>query len=295
MNDKQIRSLITVVECGSFSKAAKSLFISPQALYQQIELLEAEMGFPLLIRHAKGVSTTPAGAYFYRGACKLMEENDTLLLNARKLNRHVTSVVRLCQCGNYADPHLNRLIRAPLRDNLGELILEPIAIYPSKRCFNSVVSGECHAAVYPELSNIADAELAFTPDPTDAYTWGCLLACQHPLGTRERITPLDLDQGDLFTYYPEATERLERYLHSHLSQVKLKTFAPLSTFDREFSSISDICLHGGLFLMPRAMATAFPYLAFVPLDFDMNVCFGLIHSAQPAGALKRFLALYDRP
>ena len=47
--------------------------------------------------------------------------------------------------------------------------------------------------------------------------------------------------------------------------------------------------------MPMAMASAFPYFAAVPLDFDMNMRFGLIHQPPPFPALKKFLALYANP
>ena len=50
MNDNQLRSFLTVAECGSFSKAEEGSFLSKQALIKQIDALEDELGFRLLSR-----------------------------------------------------------------------------------------------------------------------------------------------------------------------------------------------------------------------------------------------------
>lgn len=71
MNDKWLYSFMTVVELGSFTSAARELFISPQALSQQMELLEEEVGVPLFVRTKKGVSLTLAGKEFLTGAQEL--------------------------------------------------------------------------------------------------------------------------------------------------------------------------------------------------------------------------------
>ena len=39
MNDKQLRSMIVIAQCGSFSRAEEQLFISKQALKKQMDAL----------------------------------------------------------------------------------------------------------------------------------------------------------------------------------------------------------------------------------------------------------------
>ncbi len=48
---------------GSFSKAARNLYISPQALTKQIDLLEEELGGSLFVRSRQGAVLTPLGSY----------------------------------------------------------------------------------------------------------------------------------------------------------------------------------------------------------------------------------------
>ena len=64
MNDKQLKSFITVTECGSFTKAENFFFFSAQALKKQIDSLENELGFALFLRSSKGVVLTAAGKKF---------------------------------------------------------------------------------------------------------------------------------------------------------------------------------------------------------------------------------------
>jgi len=62
MDLKQLAYFVTVVERGSFSKAAVSLHLAQPSLSRQIALLEQELGHRLLERTGRGVSITDAGA-----------------------------------------------------------------------------------------------------------------------------------------------------------------------------------------------------------------------------------------
>ena len=65
MNDRQLRTFITCVQTGSFSKAAKTSYISTPALIQQIDSLEKSLGFQLFYRKRNGIQITPAGNHFF--------------------------------------------------------------------------------------------------------------------------------------------------------------------------------------------------------------------------------------
>src|SRR6476659_8891943 len=61
MNLRRLSSFLTLVEEGSFTRAARRLGIAQPSLSQQIRTLEAEVGGPLLERLPRGVRLTPAG------------------------------------------------------------------------------------------------------------------------------------------------------------------------------------------------------------------------------------------
>ena len=61
MNDIHLSNFLRVAEESSMTAAAQKLFISPQALQQQMSLLEKELGFKILTRTRHGVKLTAAG------------------------------------------------------------------------------------------------------------------------------------------------------------------------------------------------------------------------------------------
>ena len=62
MKLQQFEVLVTVVEQGGIRAAARHLFISQAAVTKSMRVLEDEAGVPLLIRKARGVALTAAGA-----------------------------------------------------------------------------------------------------------------------------------------------------------------------------------------------------------------------------------------
>ena len=62
MDDRKIRSLLTVLETGSISSAAEILNGTQSGITQTMNALEAELGFKILYRTNRGVTLTEAGA-----------------------------------------------------------------------------------------------------------------------------------------------------------------------------------------------------------------------------------------
>ena len=58
MDLRQLKYFVQIVESGSLAKASRQLYIAQPALSQHVAKLEAEVGKPLLIRTAKGVTPT---------------------------------------------------------------------------------------------------------------------------------------------------------------------------------------------------------------------------------------------
>lgn len=61
MFDGRLETFIKVAECGSFSKAAEDLFITPTAVMKQINALEKEISVTLFERTNHGLRLTKAG------------------------------------------------------------------------------------------------------------------------------------------------------------------------------------------------------------------------------------------
>ena len=82
-----LRYLVAVADAGQITRAAASLNIAQPALSQAIASLEAEVGFPLLERQARGVSITPAGEVFLKKARQALEAEAEAVKTAQWLAR----------------------------------------------------------------------------------------------------------------------------------------------------------------------------------------------------------------
>lgn len=63
MLHQRILYFLEAAEAGSFSGAARNMYISAQALTKQMDLLEGELGGSLFERSRQGVTLTPLGSY----------------------------------------------------------------------------------------------------------------------------------------------------------------------------------------------------------------------------------------
>jgi DNA-binding transcriptional LysR family regulator len=72
MEFRHLRYFVAVAEEGTFTRAARRLFIAQPALSKQIHDLEEEIGAPLLTRSARGAALTAPGAELLEHARALL-------------------------------------------------------------------------------------------------------------------------------------------------------------------------------------------------------------------------------
>ena len=79
MEIRQVRYFVMVAQTGSFSQAAKDLFISQSTLSQQIQQLENEVGVKLLERNTRKVTLSEYGQEFLPYAKNLIYDAEACL------------------------------------------------------------------------------------------------------------------------------------------------------------------------------------------------------------------------
>ncbi|WP_405770800.1 LysR family transcriptional regulator [Streptomyces sp. NBC_00080] len=82
---RQLRYVAAVAQAGSFTRAARRLFITTPSLSQQVAKLERQLGVKLLDRTSAGVRPTPAGREVLARAARLLELHDEVVSLARTL------------------------------------------------------------------------------------------------------------------------------------------------------------------------------------------------------------------
>lgn len=110
-----LSNFIRIAELQSLSKAAAVIRIAQPALSRQIRQLEAEMNAPLLIRHAWGVSLTPAGEVLLDHARRIVRDvegvRDAVHAVATELRGRVALGVPVSIAGALLPPLANTLSR----------------------------------------------------------------------------------------------------------------------------------------------------------------------------------------
>lgn len=80
---KQLKYFISIVEKGNFTEAAEKNYISQSAISQQIQSLENELGYKLLIREKRTFTLTPAVKYIYHQSKNIIENIEDMQEKAK--------------------------------------------------------------------------------------------------------------------------------------------------------------------------------------------------------------------
>jgi DNA-binding transcriptional LysR family regulator len=96
LNLDQLRTLVTIVDLGSFAAASRSLHLAPPTVSLHISELESRLGVALLLRTNKAVVPTRIGEAFILKARRLLSDSDALL---EEVNRHLNGGVGRVKIG----------------------------------------------------------------------------------------------------------------------------------------------------------------------------------------------------
>jgi DNA-binding transcriptional LysR family regulator len=91
-----LRTLVTIVDLGSFAAASRSLHLAPPTVSLHISELESRLGVTLLLRTNKTVALTRIGEALLLKARRLLSDSDGLLEEA---NRHLNGEVGCVKIG----------------------------------------------------------------------------------------------------------------------------------------------------------------------------------------------------
>lgn len=112
MNDRHLRNFIVIVQAGSFPVAAEKLHISTQALHQQMDILEREIGCKLLHRGRIKTTLTDAGTVFFKGIDSVLLGLDHLVFNTRSASNVKDNTIMLYGNAWYNDIVYSHAVQA---------------------------------------------------------------------------------------------------------------------------------------------------------------------------------------
>ena len=115
MLEQRVMYFITVIEEGSFSAAARKLYLSQSALSKQISVLENELNIQLLDRSGYRPVLTKAGTIYYEKVKELKKQYDELL---DYINRTCRQNIKIAFSGSFENRHVLQAIHSIEKDSL---------------------------------------------------------------------------------------------------------------------------------------------------------------------------------
>lgn len=277
MNDKQIAAFISVADCGSFSAAARKQYISPQAIIQQIDLLEREVGVQLLNRTHRGVTLTQSGKQFYQGMIRLTGEMHALLDEIRSADKKNLRIGvfdmskmmdRVCESFSIHYPNIAQ-----------EYTMVPPEAWLD--ALKALHSGDLDILEHAEVPEVYENGLDFAPLIKSRNI--CALHSTHPLAKKKIIQPEDLSGMRIGIHDVTLVPGLRAFFEAH---------APGSTLvnaDKGPLSAFDICKNGGVFLMSEDFAQKFRPLRTLPLNCPLTATYGIVFKKNPGPLVQLFI------
>ena len=180
---KQIRYFLSVADLGSLTQAAARLCIAQPALSRQIALLEGELGFPLFVREARGVSLTPAGQIYRQRVGSLEQMLAAAAEEGGQLARGEAGVLRLLHSSSLPVSSLLPAIRQFLEECPGARIeLDRIA---SETQIGELAGGKADLGCVRLPLLRRDPGVSFINLPSERLS--VALPANHPLAGRDSL------------------------------------------------------------------------------------------------------------
>ena len=277
MYNPLLDTFLTASDCGSFTKAAEKLFISPTAVMKQINALENHLNLKLTERTASGIRLTPAGRVIYRDAKFIIDysKKSVAAANAATLDYNTTFCVGTSLL-NPAKPFMDlwykinrnfpnyKLHLVPFEDN-HEGILSEIRKLGEKFDF---LIGVCDSKAWLSLCN-------FTP--LGRYKQMVAISRDHRLAGKKRLDIADL-YGETLMMVGRGDSGVNDFIRNDIEknhpQIHIEDtpqFYDLSVFNRCAES-------GNVLLTIECWTEVHPGLVSIPVNWDYSIPYGLLYS-----------------
>ncbi|MBP1560139.1 MAG: LysR family transcriptional regulator [Oscillospiraceae bacterium] len=292
MYNPQLKAFVTAADCGSFTKAAEKLFISPTAVMKQINALENHLGLKLISRTNQGVKLTPAGQSIYKDALFIFDYSEKSVEKAKRYTEEYektfcvgTSILNPCK------PFMDLWYKLSPR-------------FPGYR-LNIVPFEDEHTNIVAEISSLGE-KFDFLTGVCDSATWldrcgflklgeykKCIAVnANHRLAKKKIIRLSDLYGENLMMVKAgdsAANDRIRAELtknHPQIHLVDTPHFYDMSVFNR--CAQSDDVL-----LTIECWQDVHPLLVTIPVEWDYTIPYGILYAKEPPEDVKRLIGIVE--
>lgn len=288
MYNSMLDTFIAVADCGSFTKAAEHLYISPTAVMKQMNTLEKHLDLKLMERTASGIRLTAAGAVIYQDAKFMIDYSKKSVASAKAtLCANDTTFCVGTSLLNPAKPFMDlwyrvnkdfpeyKLHLVPFEDN-HEGILSEIGQLGEKFDF---LIGVCDSKAWLNLCNML---------PLGRYKKMVAVSREHRLAGKSCIEVEDL-YGETLMMVRRGDSGVNDFLRNDLEMHHPKIhiedtpqFYDLSVFNRCAET-------GNVLLTIECWQEVHPGLVSIPVHWDYSIPYGLLYSLDAPEDVLRFV------
>lgn len=287
MYNHMLDTFIAVADCGSFTKAAERLYISPTAVMKQMNTLESHLDLKLVERTSSGVRLTSAGSVIYQDAKFMIDYSAKSLASARAaIHANDTTFCIGTSLLNPAKPFMDlwylvnkdfseyKLHLVPFEDNHEGILceIEQLGIK-----FDFLI-GVCDSKEWLSRCNFL---------PLGRYKKMIAVSREHRLAGKKLVDIEDFYGETLMMVAPGdsgVNDFLRNDLEKHHPKITIEDTPPfydLSVFNRCAET-------GNILLTIECWQEVHPGLVTIPVNWDYSIPYGLLYSFDAPEDVKRF-------
>jgi DNA-binding transcriptional LysR family regulator len=280
MDSDQIRSFIAVAEQGSFTRAAQKMYISPQAMQQQMNAFESQVGTRLFVRSPRGVVLTSAGSFLYNRFRMLARYVDETLESCRSIGERDLSPLLV---GITSDPILLPTVCSAFERSNFSAGVRKVEV-DQRDCLELLRNGaiDLYETGIPMPAEKC-SELGVRNEKVCELRAACIMAPGNPLEEKETVSIPDLEGFRLGTR--------EGILFPSLRAAFEARRLPVPEVDARVLGCEEatmFCLEGGVFISHVSTAGVFTPLPYRAIENEfLGVWF--ITREQPGATVARFV------
>ncbi len=189
---QQIKGFYYAVRCNGISHAAQAMNLTQSTVTLQIQSLERDLGLQLLNRGNKHFSLTDDGEEFYKRACPLMQEFESIIEQFLTLkNKSQQKDIKIA-VHHIAISYLMPKIISEFKKNHPQIKIIIQNISPSE-ALTRLKNDDIDLAFYPNMNQYSEIELI----ETISYEPILIMNKRHPLANSKIETLRDLKKFDL--------------------------------------------------------------------------------------------------
>ena len=272
----QLKTFFTVIEAGSFSKAATELYMTPSAVLHQIRALEKDLGSELFIRTSQGVSLTQAGLYLERYGRNFIQMGDEIRRGLREIASKENSIC----IGT------SMLEKCRLLYDLWVLFSQD-----NQNCRIQMVNIDVGHEI-PEGTDLIESLNSNIPWMRDweflqicEVPFGCAFVRDHPLAKKDLITVEDLRGETVRTINDGTCETITNLL----KLLRENGVDVVYNFGSGMNIFWESAFRRDVQLVPMCFHDILINMTVVPFEPSFSLPYGIFHRPNPKGAVKKFL------